>query len=365
MRQVNLFMDEEKAQKLRNQLLQYRFRTLGTASNDMVTAFVKENEGFRNARVIELFISLIQVAPTEEVKQKLVTHMKQITQSRLDAEQASVEARIFDAVLKCSAKVENGKLSTQAITEGFNDGLTEKEQATSRFIGRKVAGLGFEKCRVGGKGQAGFFWDATLIARLKARYFPPSPKSTTVTPETPETTVSMDKQSLTGYLDTVVTEVSSSVKESPKIDDLPLKTVVSEVTDVTVVEKENPLCRECKKETAFSHEDDTNVKWYKCTDGHYTTSKPQQSTSEFLREFLTINTEPKKQLAQSTAKKIVTVKRTKIGEPCFRDCGLASEWELKDPDIEKPYLLCNKCFQDTMKGYETNVYEVVFSEEAA
>ena len=217
MRQVNLFMDEEKAQKLRNQLLQYRFRTLGTASNDMVTAFVKENEGFRNARVIELFISLIQVAPTEEVKQKLVTHMKQITQSRLDAEQASVEARIFDAVLKCSAKVENGKLSTQAITEGFNDGLTEKEQATSRFIGRKVAGLGFEKCRVGGKGQAGFFWDATLIARLKARYFPPSPKSTTVTPETPETTVSMDKQSLTGYLDTVVTEVSSSVKESPKM----------------------------------------------------------------------------------------------------------------------------------------------------
>ncbi len=151
----------------------------------MVTAFVNENADFRNARVIELFISLIQVAPTEEVKKKLIAHMKQITQSRLDAEQASVEARIFDTLLKSDSNVENGgKISTQAITEVFNDGLTEKDQATSRFIGRKVAALGFEKCRVGGKGQAGFFWDATLIDRLKARYFPNGSQLTSETPET-------------------------------------------------------------------------------------------------------------------------------------------------------------------------------------
>ena len=230
-RKINLFMDEDKAKDLRNKLLMYRFKNLGKASNNMVTAFVNENADFRNARVIELFISLIQVAPTEEVKKKLINHMKQITQSRLDAEQASVEARIFDAILKSDCKVDGGKISTQAITEVFNDGLTEKDQATSRFIGRKVAALGFEKCRVGGKGQAGFFWDATLIDRLKARYFPNGSQLTSETPETSETSVIMEKQSLTGYLNTEVTEVNTPPKISQKNDNSPSKTVVSEVTE--------------------------------------------------------------------------------------------------------------------------------------
>ena len=254
-RRVTLFMDEEKAQILRNKLLMYRFKNLGKASNDMITAFVNDNAGFRNARVIELFISLIQVAPTEEVKNKLTEHMKQITQSRLDAEQASIEARIFDAILKSANKVDGGKISTQAITEVFNDGLTERDQATSRFIGRKVAALGFEKCRVGGKGQAGFFWDATLVERLKARYFPNGSQLTSETPETSETTVTMGKQSLTGYLHTEVTEVNSPVKDSQKSDNSPLKTVVSEVTEQTEVKSEPFLCCDCEPQKASQPDD--------------------------------------------------------------------------------------------------------------
>jgi hypothetical protein len=289
-RKLNLFMDEAKAQKLRNQLLKYRFQKLGTANDDMIANFVNRNEGFRNARVIELFISLFQVAPTEEIKAKLIALMKQITQSRLDAEQASVEARIFDAILKSSEKVDGGKISTQLLTEIFNDGLTEKDQATSRFIGRKVAGLGFEKCRVGGKGQAGFYWDAKLIGRLKARYFPIVSKLTSETPETSETTVSMGKQSLTGYLGTEVSEVKPSVTEPPKTDDTPLKTVVTEVSEQTEVKPENPLCRDCKKETVFSHQDDALTNWYKCPDGHYTPSKSKRQSETQLGDKETVNT---------------------------------------------------------------------------
>jgi hypothetical protein len=346
-RKVNLFMNEQQAQKLRNQLLKYRLLNLGQANEDMITDFLSENEGFRNARVIELFISLIQVAPTQEVKQRLVELMKQITQSRLDAEQASIEARIFEAILKSAEKVDGGKISTQVITDFFNDGLNEKDQATSRFIGRKVAALGFEKCRVGGKGQAGFYYNADLINRLKARYFPTTSKSTSETSETPETSVSMGKQSLTGYLGTEVSEVNSTVTEPPKTADFPLKTVVSDVSEQTEVKPENPLCCDCKKETVFSHQDDAKVRWYKCPDGHYTSQKPKPSTFE------TADEENPKPFAQSTAK-IVIVKHSKTAEPCSVGCGLAPEWELKDPDIEKPYLFCNKCFQDTKKGYETN-----------
>jgi hypothetical protein len=167
-RHVNLFIDEERAQELRNKLLMYRFRTLGKLANFDVS---KLNGFFENSRVIELFVSLLQVAPTEEIRTRLLACMKQITQSRLDEEQASIEARIFDAILKCEREVENKKLSTQAITEAFNQGLPEKEQLKTYQVGRRVVALGFEKCRFGG-GKSGFFWDSRLIERLKARYYP-------------------------------------------------------------------------------------------------------------------------------------------------------------------------------------------------
>ncbi len=238
-RQLNIFVDEAKAQELRNKLLTYRFLNLGTADNNIIPTFLQENHGFRNARVIELFISLLQVAPTQEVKHRLTELMKQITPSRLDAEQASIEAQIFEAILKSEGKVNGGKISTQVITELYNDGKSEKEQATSRFIGRKIAALGFEKCRVGDKGQAGFFYDAMLIKRLKARYFPNGSQLTSETPETSETSVTMGKQSLTGYLNTEVSEDKSQVTNRQATGNLPLKTVVSEVTEETEVKLEN------------------------------------------------------------------------------------------------------------------------------
>ena len=121
---------------------------------------------------------LRHVAPSEEIRNRLIACMKQITQSRLDEEQASIEARIFDAVLKCESQVEKdnplAKVSTQAITECFNEGLSEKEQLKSYHVGRRVAALGFEKCRFSG-GKSGFFWNKQLIDRLKARYEPVAP----------------------------------------------------------------------------------------------------------------------------------------------------------------------------------------------
>jgi hypothetical protein len=228
-RHVRLFIDEQKAQELRNKLLMYRFRNLGQKSEFDVSTL---NGYFSNSRVIELFVSLLEVAPTQEVRDRLVQCMRMITQTRLDEEQASIEARVFDAVLRCEARVENGKLSTQAITEAFNESLPEKDQGTSRFIGRKVAALGFEKCRVGSHGQAGFFWDVQLIERLKARYGTPS-KTTSETPETSETTAVMERQHGQTKLETGVTEERPSVLDTPREGQNNVQTVVSEHTEVS------------------------------------------------------------------------------------------------------------------------------------
>ena len=99
--------------------------------------------------------------------------MKGITQTRFDEEQVSIEAKVFEAILNSEDQVQTGKLSIRTVTEKFNLGLPENEQTTVWFISRRVSALGFEKCRLTG-GLTGFYWDADLVERLKARYSTPS-----------------------------------------------------------------------------------------------------------------------------------------------------------------------------------------------
>lgn len=168
-RDVELFVDEAKAEELRAKLLMYRFRNLGAGVLD-ISKLVELNGFYRNSRVIELFVSLLHVAP-ESVKPRLVECMHQIMKSRLEEEQASLEGRILDAVLKCEDRLEGGKFSVMMVTEIFNEGLPEKERLSSRTIGRKLRSMGFQPCRLTG-GPAGYYWDSDLIERLKRRYRP-------------------------------------------------------------------------------------------------------------------------------------------------------------------------------------------------
>lgn len=264
-RHVPIFMDESRAQKLRNKLLMYRFRNLGKKSEFDVSVL---NGFFTNARVIELFVSLLEVAPNQEVRDRLIKCMKGITQSRLDDEQSSVEARIFESIMKSESNVDAGKITTQAITETYNKGLPESDQATSRFIGRKVAALGFQKCRVGNSGFSGFFWNANLIERLRSRYFPTAKiegqntldtllKTTSETPETSETSAFMEPsanlaQGNTRARDAEVTENKTAVLEPIRVEEKPIHTEVSEETEITEVSLETPkeeniACGNCQK----------------------------------------------------------------------------------------------------------------------
>jgi len=175
---VELFIDDDAAQDLRNKLLIYRFRNVGMSSGFDVCTL---NGAISNSRVIELFVSLLEVAPSKEIRTRLIQCMKGITQTRFDEEQVSIEAQVFEAILNSEDQIDNGKLSIRTVTERFNLTLPEREQGTARFIGRRVSALGFEKCKLSG-GLRGFYWNTDLVERLKARYYPS--KSTPQTPQT-------------------------------------------------------------------------------------------------------------------------------------------------------------------------------------
>jgi len=164
-RSVRLFIDEDKASELRGQLLRYRFQNLGKPLPEI------DFSAFKDCRVAELFVSLLYIAPTEEIRERLREYAYSLVKSRMEEDLASLEARIFDAILKVEDHVDNGRVSTQMVTDKFNEGLAEKEQMNTRSVGRRVRALGFEKTRMTG-GKAGFFWDTKRIERLKLRYYP-------------------------------------------------------------------------------------------------------------------------------------------------------------------------------------------------
>jgi len=202
-RSVRLFIDENKARDLRGQLLRYRFQNLGKPLPEI------DFSTFKDCRVAELFVSLLHVAPTEEIRERLREHAYSLVKSRMEEDLVSLEARIFDAILKVEDLVNEGRISTQAITDRFNEELPEKEQMKSMWIGRRVRALGFEKARMP-DGKAGFYWDLTRVERLKLRYCP-TPEMPSIPSEPSKLTLMDVQHQFEG------TEASEDIPETPTV----------------------------------------------------------------------------------------------------------------------------------------------------
>ena len=202
-RPVRLFIDEDKANDLRGQLLRYRFQNLGKPLPEI------DFSSFKDCRVAELFVSLLYVAPTEEIRERLRDYAYSLVKSRMEEDLVSLEARIFNAILKVVDSVNEGRISTQAITEKFNEELPEKEQMKSMWIGRRVRALGFEKARMP-NGKAGFYWDPARVERLKLRYCP-TPEMPSIPSEPSKPTLMDVQHQFEG------TEASEGILETPTV----------------------------------------------------------------------------------------------------------------------------------------------------
>jgi len=196
-------MDEDKANELRGQLLRYRFENLGKPLPEI------DFSTFKDCRVAELFVSLLYIAPTEEIRERLRDYAYSLVKSRMEEDSVSLEARIFDAILKVEDSVNEGRISTHIITDKFNEDLPEKEQMKSMWIGRRVRALGFEKARMP-NGKAGFYWDLARVERLKLRYCP-TPEMPSIPSEPSKPTLMDVKHQFEG------TEASEGILDTPTI----------------------------------------------------------------------------------------------------------------------------------------------------
>ena len=162
---VPLFIDEERAQDLRSKLLMYRFRHLTNQPEN------PDFTGWKSSRLAEIFSPLLKVAPTTEVEAALREAAKRIMFTREEEEKASIEAAVLSAFLTARKGPEANRVSTRAVAEEYNQGLPEREQKKTAWIGRRLKAMGFEKTRMPQYPyRGGWFYDDALISRLKVRY---------------------------------------------------------------------------------------------------------------------------------------------------------------------------------------------------
>jgi hypothetical protein len=172
---VNFSVNEQVAQALRNRLLQWRFNELSTFCED-----VKQSEGSEgtypppilelskscpDGRLLELFHCILSVA--NNGTENILSYAKSMHETRESEEQASVQCQILEAMLQCEQDLEGGIL-TKTITDKLNKGVDEKDKFKTRYVGKILNGLGFQRLhtRVGN----GFKWDKRMIEYRVLQY---------------------------------------------------------------------------------------------------------------------------------------------------------------------------------------------------
>lgn len=168
-----LFPEDEDAVRLRNKLLMYRVtklesivtRSVTTLSCDDVT-MVTQAGG--KGRMIELYYPLVVVAPTQSIKDRILSYMKD-EQVRIRAELTSDDdALIFRSMVDVKHETGADGLLITEVAGKVNENLPEKEKLTNRRIGYICRSLGFSTVhtRVG----TAVMWNASKARRLSFRF---------------------------------------------------------------------------------------------------------------------------------------------------------------------------------------------------
>lgn len=171
-RKVKLFIDEKQCDALRNKLLKWRFDALLSEGSERSEAFPDAEalaEEIGSGRLTELFYPLINLTPTNELKEQLKQTAKEIAQERIEELSLSTEAVVLSAILKAKqdGRIDKGRIFIQNIAEIINEQRPVREQWTNRFVSSICSRLGFKRVRTGSGGKSALVWNQQLIDRLK------------------------------------------------------------------------------------------------------------------------------------------------------------------------------------------------------
>lgn len=108
-----------------------------------------------DGRLGDILQPLAQVAALlgPDVVAEFAKTVTELETERQQAASESADARLVETVLKCVAAKElkdTDKLPNRVLTSFFNDGVPEKQQASSEKLGRRMTGLGFQPGKVDG-----------------------------------------------------------------------------------------------------------------------------------------------------------------------------------------------------------------------
>lgn len=171
-RKIKFFVDEKRGLELRNKLLKLRFdKTLGEDSEqieDNSKWFEDLTEQIGNQREVEIFYPLIAVAPTEEIRNKLIQYAKQSANTKMEELALTTEAQCLSAIITAKSRgmMRNGKLTISDITSIANENLSYDEHWKERMTASICSRLGFQKTR-GTQGKTCIVWSEPLIERLQ------------------------------------------------------------------------------------------------------------------------------------------------------------------------------------------------------
>lgn len=174
-RPIRLFIDEQRARKLRNKLLQYRFDHMLTGDEGEEGHFSGVGVGLEefgntlgNGRLAELFFCLWQVAPSQAMKEKIINYAKELGKEKLEELSTSDEAVCLSAIMTCyrHGKLDHALMLIKDVTEEINKSLSYNETWTYRKVASICSRLGFKKLFNRAKLTC-IKWDTRLIENLK------------------------------------------------------------------------------------------------------------------------------------------------------------------------------------------------------
>lgn len=162
-KKVEGLIDTESARDIRNKLTMLR-------ANYMIRE-LPEVKPISRRRLNEILNPLYQVlmgvAPDMEDDFKLI--VKGIEQDREIEEEFSIEAEIIEAVVEYYNEIGETAFLTAEITERLNRDRSDRDKFHSRFIGRRLVSLGFNKKRLT-NGKKGYDFEQSFLEKLITQY---------------------------------------------------------------------------------------------------------------------------------------------------------------------------------------------------